>query len=39
LGTFIKDCEEKGYKILGIRVDEENNGELLFMPPEEQVDK
>jgi hypothetical protein len=30
LGRFIKDCEEKGYHIVGIRLDEENNGELLF---------
>lgn len=31
LGTFIKDCEEKGYHIVGIRLDESNNGELLFI--------
>lgn len=31
LGKFIKDCESKGYQIVGIRLTEENNGELLFV--------
>lgn len=31
LGRFIKDCEEKGYFIVGLRVNESNNGELLFI--------
>jgi hypothetical protein len=35
LGRFIKECEDKGYTILGIRLTEENNGELMFIPPEE----
>jgi hypothetical protein len=30
LGKFIQECESKGYKILGIRLDETNNGELLW---------
>jgi hypothetical protein len=31
LGTFVKDCEEKGFHIVGLRVDESNNGEFLFV--------
>ena len=34
LGQFIKETEEKGYRIVGLRVDEGNNGELIFIPPE-----
>jgi hypothetical protein len=34
MGEFIKNCEEKGYKICGIRLDETNNCEFIFIPPE-----
>ncbi len=38
LGRFIKECEEKGYQIVGIRVDESNEGELLFIDKNETSD-
>lgn len=31
MGQFIKECEEKGYHIVGLRVDESNNGEFIFV--------
>jgi hypothetical protein len=31
LGKFIKDAESKGYEIVGLRVTESNDGELLFI--------
>lgn len=31
LGQFIQECENKGYHIVGLRVTEENNGELFFV--------
>lgn len=31
LGKFIKECEEKGYQIVGMRLTESNDGELMFV--------
>ena len=38
LGTVIKECEEKGYKIWGVRLDESNNCEFIFTAPEKEDD-
>ena len=37
IGKFIKECEDKGYKMMGIKFDESNNCEFIFIPPEEEV--
>jgi hypothetical protein len=35
LGKFIKETEEKGFVIAGIKFDESNKCELIFKKPEE----
>lgn len=36
IGKFIKECEDKGYKMLGIKFDESNNCEFFFISPEDK---
>jgi len=36
IGKFIKDCEDKGYTIVGVKFDESNNCEFIFIPPIQQ---
>lgn len=31
VGKFIKDCEDKGYKMVGVKFDETNNCEFMFI--------
>lgn len=33
IGKFIKECEDKGYKMLGIKFDDSNTCEFFFIPP------
>jgi hypothetical protein len=37
MGKFIKECEDKGYKMMGIKFDESNNCEFIFIPPKEEA--
>ena len=36
IGKFIIDCEDKGYKMVGIKFDNSNNCEFIFIPPIEK---
>jgi hypothetical protein len=36
LGQFIKETEEKGFKIVGIKFDESNNCDIIFVPLDEE---
>ena len=33
IGKFIKETEKKGYMLVGIKFDESNNCEFIFIPP------
>lgn len=35
VGKFIVACENKGYKMVGVKFDESNNCEFLFIKPAE----
>ena len=35
-GKFIKDCEDKGYKMVGVKFDESNSCEFIFIPPKDK---
>jgi hypothetical protein len=39
LGKFIKDTEDKGYIIAGIKFDESNNCELLFAEQSDELNE
>lgn len=34
IGKFIKDCENKGYVMAGVKFDQSNNCEFIFKKPE-----
>lgn len=33
VGRFVKECEDKGYVMAGVRFDQSNNCEFLFKKP------
>lgn len=36
MGKFIKEAEEKGYRIYGVRFDDSNNCEFIFEEPTDE---